>query len=161
MNLRNSLFIALAVVLTTSIASAAEAAWPKDSATDLSMFATLRRFRTYADHCSVEVPQLKPGFEILVEDLNRRIQGISKGLLASGAFKDMEDRPVPAEIVAALKDNADDAKHNFERLDAVSTCPKTLRNLGEMDDETLKSALMEIFAAVRNMIQMLEKQSPR
>ncbi len=161
MNFRNSVVIALAIVLTTSLASAAEAVWPKNSASDLSIFATLQRFQIYADHCSAEVPQLKPKFESLMENLNSHIQGISKDLLASDGFKGMKDKPVPAEIINALKDNVDDAKHNFERQDAASICAKTLQDLGEMDDESLKSGLTEILAAVQNMIRMSEKQGVR
>ncbi|MEJ0099830.1 MAG: hypothetical protein WDO12_08855 [Pseudomonadota bacterium] len=157
MNFRNSAFIAIA--LTASVAPAAEAVWPNNSASNLSVFAAVQRFRIYADHCSVEVPQLRPQFESLMERLNSRIQGISQGLLASDAFKGMKEKPVPAAIVAALQDSFDDVKHNFERLDAVSTCPKTLHDLGEMDDESLKSGLTEVLTAVRNMIQMLEKQN--
>ncbi len=96
-----------------------------------------------------------------MKSLNRRIQGISKGLLASDAFKDMKDKPVPAEIIDAFKDSLDDARHNFERQDAASICPKTLQNLGEMDDESLKSDLKNILTAVQNMIRNLEKEGAR
>ncbi len=159
-NPRRSLFIALAIVLTSPV-SAAEVVWPKNSASDLSIFATLQRFQSYADHCSDKVPQLKPKFEILMENLNNHIQGISRVLLASDVFKGMKEKPVPAEIVHALEDNVDDAKHNFERLDAASICPKTLQSLGEKNDESLKSDLTEMLAAVQNMIRMREKQDAR
>lgn len=161
MDFRNSAFIALVIALTASASSAAEAVWPKNSAGDLSIFVTLQRFRIYADRCSAEVPQLKPRFESLMESLDSRIHGIANDLLASDVFKGMKDKPVPAEIIDALKDNFDDAKHNFERQDAASICPKTLQNLGEMDDESLKSGLTEILAAVQNMIRMMEKQGAR
>jgi hypothetical protein len=161
MNLRKSVFIALAIVLATSAAPAAEAVWPKNSASDLSIFVTMLRFRIYKDHCSARVPQLKPQFESLIENLNSRIQDISKGLLAADAFKGMKDKPVPAEILDALTDSFDDTRHNVERLDAASICPKTLQNFGEMDDESLKSGLTEALTAVQNMIQKLEKTSAR
>ncbi len=161
MNLKKSVFIALAIALTTSVAPAAEVVWPKNSASDLSIFVTILRFRIYADHCSTKVPQLKPKFESLMENLNSYIRDISKGLLASDAFKGMKDKPVPAEIIDALKDSFDDVRHNVERLDAASICPKTLQNFGEMDDESLKSGLTEALTAVQNMIQKLEKQSAR
>jgi uncharacterized protein YfkK (UPF0435 family) len=119
------------------------------------------RFRIYKDHCSARVPQLKPQFESLIENLNSRIQDISKGLLAADAFKGMKDKPVPAEILDALTDSFDDTRHNVERLDAASICPKTLQNFGEMDDESLKSGLTEALTAVQNMIQKLEKTSAR
>jgi hypothetical protein len=157
MNLKKSVFIVLAIVLTASVASAAEAVWPKNSASELSIFVTLLKFRIYADHCSARVPQLKPRFESLMEDLNSHVQGISKGLLASDVFKGMKDKQVPAEIIEAFKDSFDDVKHNFERRDAASICPKTLQDLGEMDDESLKSDLSQIFTAVQNMIRKLEK----
>jgi len=161
MNFRNSVFYALGIVLTSSVVSAAEAVWPKNSASDLSTFVALLRFRIYADRCSAEVPQLKPQFESLMEDMNSHIQDISEGLLASAEFKGMKDEPVPAEIIDAFKDSFNDAKHNFERQDAASICPKTLQNLGEMDDESLKSGLTEILTAVQTMIRNLQKESAR
>jgi hypothetical protein len=161
MNLKKSVFITLAIALTTSVTAADEAVWPKDSASDLSIFVTILRFRIYADHCSAKVPQLKPKFESLMGNLNSHIQEISKGLLASDVFKSMKDKPVPVEIVDALKDSFDDVRHNVERLDAASICPRTLQNFGEMDDESLKSGLMAVLTAVQNMIQKLEKQSAR
>jgi len=154
-------FIALAVVLTIPVTSAAEAVWPKNSASDLSIFVTLMGFRIYADHCSSKVPQLKPEFESLMADLDDHIQGISKGLLASDVFKGMKDKPVPARIIDGFKDSFDDAKHNFERRDAASVCSKTLRDLGEMDDESLKSGLIDSLTAVQNMIRNIEKESAR
>jgi hypothetical protein len=156
-NLSNSVFIALAMALTTSVAPAAEAVWPKNSASELSVFATILRFRIYADHCSARTPQLKPKFESLMEDLSSRIQGISKGLLASDEFKGMEGKPVPVEIVDAFEDSFDDVKHNVERLDAASICPKALQDFGEMDDESMKSGLTANLKAVQNMILKLAK----
>jgi hypothetical protein len=161
MDRRNSAFIVLAISLVTSVASAAEAAWPKNSASDLSIFVTLQRFRIPADHCSDKVPALKPQFDSLMEKLNSRIQGVSTGLLASDAFSAMKGKAVPAEIIFALKDVFADAKHNFERVDAESICPKTLDGLGEMDDEALKSGLRATLTAVQNMIQKLENESDR
>jgi hypothetical protein len=160
MNFGKSAFIALALVLTAS-ASAAEAVWPKDSASDLSMFVTLLRFRIYADHCSARVPRLKQEFESRMDLLNSRIQGISQGLLASDEFRAMQDKPVPAQIIDAFEDSFDDMKHNFERRDADSICPETLQNLGEMDDESLKSALTESLTAVQKMIRNLEEEKSR
>jgi hypothetical protein len=153
MNSRNPAIIALATILITSAAPAAEVVWPTNSAGDFSIAVALQRFRIYADHCSAQVPPLKPKFESLMEALNSRIQGISKDLLASDAFKGMKDKLVPAEIVFAFKDSFDDARHNFERQDAASACPKTLQNLAATDDDSLKSGLREILVAVQNMIQ--------
>jgi hypothetical protein len=161
MNFRNSLFIALAVLLGTSVASAAEPVWPRNSASDFSIFVTLLRFRIYADHCSAEVPRLKPEFEGLMKDLNTHVQDISKGLLASDEFKGMNDTPVPTEIVDAFKDSFHDTKHNFERRDAASICPETLQSLGEMDDESLKSGLTQVLTAVQNMTRNLEQEGTR
>lgn len=156
--LRNSACIALAIALTAP-APAADAVWPSDSASDLSAFVTLQRFQIQADHCSAKVPRLKPKFDSLMENLNNRIQGISKGLLASDMFKGMKDKPVPAPIVFALEDSLDDAKHNFERQDADSICPKTLQTLGAMDDDSLKSRLTDTFTAVQNMIRNLATEA--
>jgi hypothetical protein len=155
MNLRKSAFIALAIVLATSVIPAAEVAWPRSSASELSIFVTMLRFRIYADHCAAKAPQLSPKFDSLVEGLNERIQDISKGLLASDAFKGMTDKPVPAEIVDAFKDSFEDVKHNVERLDAASVCPKKLQDFAELDDESLKSALTVALTAVQNMMQNL------
>jgi hypothetical protein len=153
---RNSVFIVLAIVLTIPVVSAAEAVWPKDSASDLSIFVTLQKFRVYADHCSARLPQLKPEFERVMEDLNSRIRGIAKSLLASGAFMGMQDKPVPPEIIAAFRDSFDDTKHNFERRDAASICPKTLQDLRGMNDESLKSGLTEVLTAVQKMMRNLQ-----
>ncbi len=161
MTLRYSVFIVLAAAMTTSVAIAAEAVWPKESAGEVSRFVTMLRFRIYADHCSAEVPQLEPKFASLIEGLNSRMQGISKEVLASDEFKGMKETPVPAEIMDALKDSFHDMQHNFERLDAASTCPKTLQFLGDMDDESLKAGLTANFTAVLNMSQKLAKKSAR
>jgi hypothetical protein len=155
------LIIALAMALTTSAATAAEEVWPKNSASDVSIFVTILRFQIYADHCAAKVPQLKPKFESLMEDLNSRIQGISKGLLASEEFMGMKDKQVPVEIIDALKDSFDDVKHNFERLDAASICPKTLQNFRDMDNEALISGVTANFTGVQNMIQRMEKEGAR
>jgi hypothetical protein len=152
---------ALAIVLTASVASAAEAVWPKNSAGDLSIFVTLLPFRIYADHCSAKVPQLKPEFDILLEDMNTHVHRISRNLLASDVFKGMKDAPVPAQIIDAFKDSFDDVKHNFERQDAASSCPKALQIIGEVDDRSLESDLSGILTAVQNMIRKLEKSSAR
>lgn len=159
MNTAKSLLIAFA--LTASHVSAADTVWPKHSASDLSTFVTLQRFRIYADHCSVRVSGLKPKFDELMAELTIRIEDLSKGLLASEAFRDMKDKPVPAEIIFALKDSLEDTEHNFERQDAASSCPGKLRSLGEMDRESLKSDLKENFAAIQNMIRSLEKDDAR
>lgn len=161
MNLKNPVFIALAIISTASVASAADPVWPKDSASDLSIFVTIQRFRIYADHCSGHVPRLKPKFDSLMENLNSHIQRVSKSLLSSSVFKGMKDKPVPAEISFAFKDSLDDAKHNFERQDVDSICPKALQNLSEMDDESLKSDLTQTLMAVQSMIRNLEKESAR
>jgi hypothetical protein len=160
-NLKHSSFIALATILAVSGASTAEVVWPEKSASDFSVFAALQRFRIYADHCSANAPQLRPRFDSLMDRLESRIQGISKSLLASAVFRGMKGKPVPAEIVFAFKDSFADAKRNFERLDAASICPKTLQDLGETDDESLKSGLTEILTAVQNMIRNLENEGAR
>jgi hypothetical protein len=149
------------MTLTTSAATAAEEVWPKNSASEVSIFVTILRFQIYADHCSAKVPQLKPKFESLMADLSSRIQGISKGLLASEEFMGMKDKPVPVEIIDALKDSFDDVKHNFERLDAASICPETLQTFSETDNESLISGLTVNLAGVQNMIQRMEKESAR
>jgi hypothetical protein len=149
---------ALAIIFATSIAPAAETVWPKDSASDLSIFVTLLRFRIHADHCSAKVPQLTPQFESRLQDLGNRIAAISKILLASDAFKGMKDKPVPAEIIDAFQDSFDDTKHNIERQDAASVCPKTLQSFAAIDDGSLKSDLAGTLTALGKMIQNLEKQ---
>jgi hypothetical protein len=161
MTFKNSAFVALSIALTISVASAGEAMWPKNSVSDLSIFVTLQRYRIYADHCSARIPELKPQFESLMENLNSRIQVVSRGLLASDVFKEMKDRPVPDAIVFALKDTLHDMEHNVERQNAASICPKAIQNLGEMDDEALKSGLSETLTAVQNMTRNLEKESAR
>jgi hypothetical protein len=161
MTVKNPAYVALCVVLTISVASSAETMWPKNSASDLSIFVTLERYRIYADHCSARIPQLKPQFASLMENLNKRIQGISEGLLASDEFIGMKDKPVADAIVFALKDTLHDAEHNVERQDAAFICPKALQNLGEMDDESLKSGLSQTLTAVQNMTRNQEKASAR
>jgi len=149
------------MALTTSVATVAEEVWPRNSASDVSIFVTILRFRIYADHCSAKVPQLKPKFESLMDDLNSRIQGISKGLLASEEFIGMKDKPVPVEIIDALKDSFDDVKHNVERLDAASICPETLQAFSDMDNKSLVSGLTVNLTGVQNMIQRMEKEGAR
>ncbi len=155
------MLIALAMSLSTSVVTAAEAVWPTNSASDVSMLATILRFRIYADHCSAKVPQLKPKFESLMESLTSRIQGLSMGLLDSDEFKGMKDKPVPVEIIDALKDSFDDVTHNVERLDAASICAQTLQNFGEVNDDSLKAGLTANLKAVQNMSQKLENASAR
>lgn len=157
MNFKNTVFLPLATVLTISVATAAEAVWPKNSASEISTFATILRFQIYADYCSGEIPQLEAKFNSLMENLSIRIQSISISLLASDEFKGMKDKLVPVEIIDALKHSFHDVTHNVERLDAASMCSKTLQNFGEMDNEALKSALTANFTAVQNMSQKLEK----
>ena len=161
MKIRNPAIIVLALVLSASVTSAAEALWPQDSASDFSVFVTLLRFRINADHCSAKVPELKPKFDSLMEDVTTHVQGIAKGLLASDKFMDMKDKPVPVEIIDAFRDSFDDTRHNFERRDAALICPQTLQDLGEMDDESLKSGLTEILTGVQVMIRNLEKKGAR
>jgi hypothetical protein len=152
-------FIAFAIVLTASFASAAEAVWPKSSASELSAFATVLRFQIYADHCSATAPQLKPQFELLMEEIHRQIQGTLKRVLASAEFKGQKDMPVPAEIVNAIKDSFEDMKHNFERKAVADICTSTLQILREMDDAALQADLKEMLTSVRNMIRNTEAQS--
>jgi hypothetical protein len=161
MNLEKSVCIALAIVLTASVVPAAEAGWPKNSASDLSIFVTTMRFQIHADHCSATVPQLEPRFKSLMENLSSHIQELAKDVLADDAFRGMSDQTVPTEIIDAFEDSFDDVRHNVERLDTVSSCPKTLQTFGEIDDESLKSGLIQALTAVQNMIQKLEKQNAR
>jgi hypothetical protein len=154
-------FIALVLAVTSSVAPAAEAVWPKNSARELSIFVTLLRYRIHADHCSAKVPQLMPKFAGLMEDLDNRIRGISRDLLASGEFAGTKDKPVPPAILFALTDSFEDMKHNVERQDAAASCPTTLQQFVEVDDESLKSGLTEALAAVQNMIRNLETEGAR
>jgi len=155
------MFLILALLLPTSVIPAAELAWPSNSASDLAIFVSTLRFRIYTDQCSAKVPELKPRFESLMDGMNHRIQAISSDLLASDLFKDMKDKPVPAQIIAAFMDSFDDVRHNLERLDAASVCPATLQNFGDMDDDALKSGLTQSFTAVQNMIQKLNSPGAR
>lgn len=157
MNPVNTMFAALAVVAALGV-SADEGVWPKHSASELAIHVTLLRFRIHAEHCSAQLPELRAGFAGLVDDLNRRVQAISKGVLASDEFKGMVDKPVPAEIIEAFKDSFHDTQHNFERQEAASVCPKSLRNLGKVDDESLKSELTGTLKAVQNMTRNLEHE---
>ena len=152
-------FWALVIILIAPFASAAEAAWPEDSASELSVFLTMLRFRIYADHCSAQVPKLKPEFNSLLENLDSRIQGISKSLLAFDVFRDMSNKPVPTDIVNAFRDSFDDMKHNVERRDAASLCAEKLQTFKELDDDSLKSGLTGILTAVQKMSRNLEADS--
>jgi hypothetical protein len=161
MNFKNSVFLALALALTISVATAAEAVWPKNSASEVATFATVLRFQIYADHCSDKIPQLEAQFDSLMESLSSRIQKLSMILLATDEFNGMKDTLVPVEIFDALKHSFHDVTHNVERLDAVSICSKTLQNFGDMDDEALQSALAANLTAVQNMSQKLENERAR
>ena len=161
MNLKRRILIAFSTVLAAPVTLSSEAVWSERSISDLSLFVTLQRHRIYADHCSSKVPLLKPKFDNLMEALNSRIQVISEGLLSSEAFKDVKSKLVPAEIGFALKDSIDDARHNFERQDADSICPKVLQSLGQIGDESLKEELLQTLVAVQNMTRNLERESAR
>jgi hypothetical protein len=153
--------LTVATVFVTSVLPAAELVWPTDSAGDLSIFLSTLRFRIYSDHCSTLLPELKPGFESVVLGLNSRIEGISKDLLASDMFKDMRNKAVQAEILDAFRDSFDDVRHNLQRADAASVCPMTLRNFGQLDDESLKAGLVQTLTAVQTMERKLEEQHGR
>lgn len=152
--------LTLAAVLVSTV-PAAEPDWPRDSASDLSVFLSTLRFRIYADHCSAVLPELKVKFDSIVTDLGARMEGISRDLLASDMFKDMKDRPVPPEIVDAFRDSFDDMKHNLQRADAASVCPMTLQSFGEMDNASLKASLTQTLTALQTMSQRLEEQRAR
>lgn len=142
-------------------AGAAERVWPENSVGEFSAFVATLRFRIYADHCSTNVPRLKAAFDDLAGSLERRVQRVSTDLLASEEFKAIKDKPVPAEIIHAFSDSFDDMKHNFERKDASVVCPKALQELGEVNEESLKSALTEILTAIRKMIGNLQGEDAR
>lgn len=161
MNFRNLVFLVLATPLTISVATAAEAVWPRNSAGEVATFATILRFQIYADRCSDENPQLAEKVALLMENLSRRIQSISTILLSSAEFNGMKDDLVPVEIMDALKHSFHDVAHNVERLDAVSVCSKTLQGFGDMDDEALEASLTANLTAVQNMSQKFEKERAR
>lgn len=161
MNPKSSSLVVLAIALSTSVATAAEAVWPTNSASEIAVFVTVLRFRIYAEHCSAHVPELKPRFEGLMQGLDGRIQGLSQALVASDAFRDMKDAPVPVEIVEALEDSFHDGKHNLERQDASAVCPKKLQDFGDINDESLKEGLAANLKAVQNMMRNLGRKSAR
>ena len=152
--------LAVVLMLVNPVLPAAEVAWPRDSASDLSIFLSTLRFRIYADHCSARLPELEPKFELLLKALNGRVDAISRDLVSSGTFKDMKNTPVPDEIIDAFRDSFDDVRHNLERADAAVVCPMTLQNFGDMDEESLKSGLTQTLTAVQTMIQNLRKATP-
>ena len=154
-SIRRAVLIVFAAA-TASVVLAGENPWPKNSASDMAIHVTLLRFQIYADRCSARVPLLKPEFEGLMENLTGRIQRLSRDLLATDEFRDMQDKPVPVEVLDAFKDSFEDMKHNFERQDATSICPTTLRSVGELDDDSLKSSLTLALTAIQNMIGNLD-----
>jgi hypothetical protein len=160
MNLRNSLYAVLAIA-SSAVVPAAQHEWPKSSASELSVFATLQRFRIYADHCSAGIPRLKPDFDSLMENLGRRVGDMARDLLATAMFRDLVGKPVPEEVIFSLEDAFHDVGHNIQRQDAASICPKALQNLRDVKDETLKSELAASLAAVRNLIRNLENEGAR
>jgi len=70
------------VGLIAQAAAAAEAGWPKESASELSVYVALLKYRGPADHCAATVPGLKPEFEALMDELGNRIQRIAQDVLA-------------------------------------------------------------------------------
>lgn len=159
MTSRKPVVVALAIALTMSAANASEVVWPRDSASDLSIYLALQRHRLHADHCSTLLPQLTPKFRSLMQDLDRRVQVIAKVLLASGEYGGMKNRPVPDAIVFALEDTLHDAEHNFERQDAATVCQKKIQTLSELDDDALAMDLSSTLMAVRKMIQNAENEA--
>ncbi len=107
------------------------------------------------------MPRLKPEFDGLLVVLGSRIQGQSKSLRTAGGFKGAWDKEVPAEVSFALKDSLDDARRNFERKDAESTCPTALRRLSELDDDAIRTNLAQTLVAVQNMTLNLERSGAR
>lgn len=152
---------ALAVALTIPVASAAEAAWPENPASEVATFATVLRFQIYADRCSGEMPELGAKFDNLMKSLRDRIQGISTSVLASDEYHGMKDKVVPVEVIDALKHSFHDAEHNVERLDVTSICPQALRDFGALDDEALKLTFTANLTAVHNMSQKFEEARTR
>lgn len=152
---KQTLLSALAIGLIAQTAAATEAAWPKESASELSVYVALLKYRGPADHCAATVPGLKPEFEALMDDLGNRIQRIAQDVLAGERFTGMKGKPVPEEIIRAFKDSFSDTRHNFERRDAAVACPKSLQSLGAMDDEVLQSDLTEVLITVQNMLRNL------
>lgn len=161
MDFRNTVLLVLAMPLAISAATAAEAVWPKNSASEVATFATILRFQIYADHCSDQTPELAAKFDRLMENLSRRIQSISTSLLSSAEFNGMKDDLVPVEILDALEHSFHDLAHNVERLDAASGCSKTLLNFDDMDDEALTASLTANLKAVQNMSQKIESERAR
>lgn len=153
--------LALAMALTTGVASAAEAAWPENPASEVSTFATVLRFQIYADHCSGQMPELGAKFDSLMKSLRDRIQRVSTSVLASDEFHGMKDKVVPVEVLDALKHSFHDAEHNVGRLDAASICPQVLRDFGDLDDDALKLTFTANLTAVHNMSQKLEEARTR
>ena len=152
---------ALAVALMISVASAAEAAWPENPASEVATFATVLRFQIYADHCSGGIPELGAKFDSLMKNLRDRIQRISTTVLASDEYHGMKDKVVPVEVIDALKHSFHDVEHNVERLDVASVCPQALRDFGDLDDEALKLTFTSNLTAVHNMSLKLEEARTR
>ena len=96
-----------------------------------------------------------------MKDVESRIQGISKSLLSSSAFKGVSDGEVPSEISFAFKDSLDDERRNFERKDAETLCPQLLQKWGAMEDESITSELTQTLLAVQSMTRNLEKAGAR
>lgn len=157
MKFRTSAIIALAAAMIGSTMAADELAWPEHSASELSALVAFMKFRVHADHCSAELPELKLQFDSLMAHLESRTQAISNGLLATDEFMGMKDKPVPEGIIDAFKDIHHDLEHNLERRDAASICPQSLRSLGGMDDESIKSGLTGALKAVQTMIRNMEE----
>lgn len=147
---------ALALALALSVASAGEAEWPENPASEVATFATALRFQIYADHCSAGMPELKASFDSLMKGLRDRIQGISTRVLASDEYHGMGDILVPVEVLDALKHSFHDAEHNVERLNVASTCPQALRDFGALDDESLRLTFTSNLKAVHTMSKQPE-----
>ncbi|HWL62668.1 MAG TPA: hypothetical protein VNQ32_07715 [Steroidobacteraceae bacterium] len=152
---------ALAVALAISVASAAEAEWPENPASEVATFATVLRFQIYADHCSAGLPALGAKFDSLMKSLRDRIRRISTSVLASDEYHGMKDKLVPVEVIDALKHSFHDVEHNVGRLDVASACPQALRDFGALDDEALKLTFTSNLTAVHNMSQKLEAARTR
>lgn len=157
MDLRHALFLVLAIPMAMPVATADEANWPTNPASEVATFATILRYRIYADHCSGKIPQLEAEFDHLMEGLDRRIRGISTRLLSTSEFEGMKEEVVPVEIMDAIKHSYHDLEHNVGTLDAASTCSTTLRTFGELGDEALEASLTANLTAVHNMSQKMQE----
>jgi len=144
----------VALIASAQVASAAESAIPPRFAGEEAVELVVQRFRLYADSCSASAPGLKAEFDAAMTSLTARIRSIAAEIMSSKAFESLARQQVPSGLTAAVAKDFERTKREFGSRDATIVCPRTLQNLRDMSDDSLRMGLVQSLSAVQNALQM-------